>query len=47
MTYDEVIENIRTIAKSGTKSFVERLKESDNLDLIGKAGSTFNMEQLL
>ncbi|HAN17217.1 MAG: molecular chaperone HtpG [Bacteroidetes bacterium GWC2_33_15] len=41
MTYDEVIENIGTIAKSGTKAFAGRLKESDKIDLIGKFGVGF------
>ena len=46
MTYDEVMENIGTIAKSGTSAFVEALKNSkkgDALapDLIGKFGVGF------
>jgi len=46
MTYDEVMENIGTIAKSGTSAFVEALENSnkgDTLapDLIGKFGVGF------
>ncbi len=44
MTYDEVVENIGTIAKSGTKSFLEKLKEAGNSadnELIGQFGVGF------
>jgi molecular chaperone HtpG len=45
MTYDEAVENVGTIAKSGTKLFLENLKQQeqneDNPDLIGKFGVGF------
>jgi molecular chaperone HtpG len=41
MTYQEVIDNIGTIAKSGSKSFLENIKNKDDVDLIGKFGVGF------
>ncbi len=45
MTYDEVVENIGTIAKSGTKNFIQSLENreqaKDNLELIGQFGVGF------
>lgn len=44
MTYDEVIENIGTIARSGTAEFVRRLEEaqkSGDMALIGRFGIGF------
>jgi molecular chaperone HtpG len=41
MTYDEVISNIGTIAKSGSQAFLKSLKEKDDVELIGKFGVGF------
>ena len=40
MTYDEVAENIGTIAKSGSKAFKEKLENTskDDIDIIGQFG---------
>ncbi len=45
MTYDDVVDNIGTIAKSGTKNFLAMLKEQESgsgeMDLIGQFGVGF------
>ncbi|MCK7488368.1 MAG: ATP-binding protein [Bacillus subtilis] len=43
MTYDEVVENLGTIAKSGTLEFLQNLKgkEVGEVDLIGQFGVGF------
>ncbi len=41
MTYDEVIKNIGTIAKSGSQDFLKKLKEKNDVELIGKFGVGF------
>lgn len=41
MSYKEVIDNIGTIAKSGSKLFIKKLKQKDDVDLIGQFGVGF------
>lgn len=44
MSHDELISNIGTIAKSGSKEFISKLKEAENnkdLDIIGQFGVGF------
>ncbi|WP_343183961.1 molecular chaperone HtpG [Buchnera aphidicola (Ceratovacuna keduensis)] len=41
MKKDEVIKNLGTIAKSGTKSFIKSIKKNKNNDFIGKFGVGF------
>ncbi|MGL4977228.1 MAG: ATP-binding protein, partial [Cetobacterium sp.] len=44
MTFDEVVENIGTIAKSGSKAFLnslEEAKKNDDLNIIGQFGVGF------
>lgn len=41
MSYKEVIDNIGTIARSGSKLFIKKLKEKEDVDLIGKFGVGF------
>lgn len=41
MSYDEVVENIGTIAKSGTRNFLDHLEKTQDADLIGQFGVGF------
>jgi molecular chaperone HtpG len=44
MTYEEINENLGTIAKSGSQEFVQKLKEAENkqdIDIIGQFGVGF------
>lgn len=44
MSYDDVVENLGTIARSGTKNFIEKLKNADEkkkMEMIGQFGVGF------
>ncbi len=41
MSHDELVENLGTIAKSGTQGFLQELDEKENVDLIGQFGVGF------
>lgn len=41
MSYQEVVDNIGTIAKSGTRSFLKQIQKTQDFDLIGQFGVGF------
>ena len=41
MSHDEMVDNLGTIARSGTQAFMENAKEEDNVNLIGQFGIGF------
>ena len=41
MTYDEVNDSLGTIAKSGSKEFMEKMEENSEVDIIGQFGVGF------